>query len=92
MEKSYKNCQSCGMPMKRDKNGGGTKADGTKSMMYCSKCYELGKFKNLDMTVTEMQSLVRDKLKEFGFPGFVAGWFTKGIPKLERWKYKLGGK
>lgn len=40
------------------------------------------------MTVTEMQTLVKSKLKEFGFPGFIAGWFTKGIPHLERWKNK----
>jgi len=28
MEKVYKNCQSCGMPLKRDEQGGGTNADG----------------------------------------------------------------
>jgi hypothetical protein len=33
-----------------------------------------------------MQTLVKNKLKEFGFPGFIAGFFTKNIPKLERWK------
>jgi len=44
MEQSYKNCQSCGMPMKRDEKGGGSNADGTKSMMYCSHCYQNGQF------------------------------------------------
>ncbi|MEP7197911.1 MAG: zinc ribbon domain-containing protein [Saprospiraceae bacterium] len=86
MENNYKNCQSCGMPLKRDEMGGGTNADGSKSLMYCSKCYEGGKFTSPDMTAPEMQSLVKGKLKEFGFPGFLAGFFTKGIPKLERWK------
>jgi hypothetical protein len=86
MESTYENCQSCGMPMKRDENGGGTNADGSKSLMYCSKCYADGAFRNPDMTLTEMQDLVKGKLKEFGFPGFIAGFFTKGIPKLERWK------
>jgi hypothetical protein len=85
MENVYKNCQSCGMPMKRDEKCGGTNADGSKSKMYCSKCYADGKFTSPNMTVTEMQSLVKDKLKEFGFPGFIAGMFTKNIPKLERW-------
>jgi hypothetical protein len=33
MKKAYKNCQSCGMPLKKDSKGGGTNADGTKSMM-----------------------------------------------------------
>lgn len=76
------------MPLKKDEKGGGTNADGSKSSMYCSKCYENGKFINPEMTVTEMQTLVKAKLKEFGFPGFIAGWFTKGIPNLERWKTK----
>ncbi len=84
--KTYKNCQSCSMPLNKDEKGGGTNADGTKSGMYCSKCYENGKFINPDMTVTQMQDLVKGKLKEMGFPGFLAGFFTKGIPKLERWK------
>lgn len=86
MEKTYKNCQSCGMPMKRDEKGGGTNADGSKNGMFCSKCYEQGKFIQPDMTVEQMQTLVKGKLKEFGFPGIVAGLFTKNIPKLERWR------
>lgn len=86
MTATYKNCQSCGMPLNKDEKGGGTNADGSKSTMYCSKCYENGAFINPNITVSEMQDLVKGKLKEFGFPGFIAGWFTKGIPKLERWK------
>lgn len=83
---AYKNCQSCSMPLKKDPNGGGTNADGTKSSMYCSLCYENGKFKNPDWTADEMQNFVKNKLKEMGFPGFIAGFFTMGIPKLKRWK------
>ncbi|MCB0497166.1 MAG: zinc ribbon domain-containing protein [Cyclobacteriaceae bacterium] len=85
MEKTYKYCQSCGMPLKKDEKGGGTNADGSKSTMYCSLCYENGAFTRPDMTAHDMQKLVKGKLKEMGFPGFVAGFFTKGIPKLERW-------
>ena len=88
MTQTYKNCQSCGMPLKKDEKGGGTNADGSISKMYCSKCYENGKFTAPNMTVDEMKVLVKGKLKEFGFPGFLAGFFTKGIPKLERWKNK----
>ena len=54
--------------------------------MYCSKCYEQGKFTSPNLTVLEMQALVKGKLQEMGFPGFMAGLFTKGIPKLARWK------
>ena len=84
--KIYKNCQSCGMPLKRDEKGGGTNADGTKSAIYCSHCFQQGRFTTPDMTIDQMQPLVKGKLKEFGFPGFVAGFFTRGIPRLERWK------
>ncbi|WP_307428899.1 zinc ribbon domain-containing protein [Bacillus sp. V2I10] len=37
---TYKNCQSCGMPLYRDEHGGGTEANGTKSSKYCSHCYQ----------------------------------------------------
>ena len=85
MEK-FKNCQSCGMPMKRDPKGGSTNADGSKNLMYCSYCFENGRFTNSSITVKEMKSLVKGKLKEMGFPGFITGFFTKGIPQLGRWK------
>lgn len=86
MSKVYKNCQSCIMPLKQDPKGGGTEADGSKSVMYCSYCYENGKFVNPDMTAEEMQVFVVEKLKEMHFPGFIAKFFVRGIPKLERWK------
>ncbi len=84
--KKYKNCQSCGMPLKKDPKGGATNSDGTISTMYCSHCYEDGKFKQPDMAVVQMQDFVKWKMKELGFPGFLGGFFTKRIPKLERWK------
>jgi hypothetical protein len=86
MKKKYKNCQSCGMPLSKDEKGGGTEKDGTKSTMYCSYCYEQGNFTNPDIAMDEMKTLVKGKMKEMGFPGFMAGFFTKRIPKLERWK------
>jgi hypothetical protein len=88
METAYKNCQSCGMPMKRDEKGGGTNADGSKSQTYCSHCYQNGKFTSPDITVDEMKARVKEKIKSFGFPGFLAGMFTRNIPKLERWANK----
>ncbi len=86
MEKAYKNCQSCGMPLSRDEQGGGTNADGSKSRMYCSNCYQNGQFTLPDLTMEGMKDRVKEKLKEYGFPGFIAGIFTRNIPKLERWK------
>ena len=86
MEKAYKNCQSCGMPMKRDEHGGGTNADGSRSLKFCSHCLQAGKFTLPDITAAEMQQRVKDKLKEFGFPRFIAWFFARGVPRLERWR------
>ena len=88
MEKKNKNCQSCGMSMKKDPQGGSTNQDGSKNNMYCSYCFEKGEFKQPDVTAKEMQVFVKKQLKKMGFPGFLAGLFTKNIPKLERWKNK----
>jgi len=74
------------MPLARDAAGGGTNADGSKSGMYCSHCFANGRFTLPDLTVVEMQDRVRGKLRDLGFPGFLAGFFTRKIPKLERWK------
>ena len=85
MGKVYKNCQSCGMPLSKDEKGGGINKDGSKSIMYCSHCYMDGEFTQ-NITVSEMKELVLGKMKEMGFPKFIGKLFTKGIPKLERWK------
>jgi len=74
------------MPLKKGSNHGGTNADGSKSLIYCSHCYENGQFTRQGITASEMQEIVIEKMKSMGFPGFVAKIFTKGIPKLERWK------
>jgi hypothetical protein len=86
MEKACKNCQSCGMPLKKDEKGGGTNADGSRSLIFCSYCYQDGKYTWPDATVSQMKELVKGKLKEMGFPGFLAWFFTSNIPRLERWK------
>jgi len=83
--KTYKNCQSCGMPLKKDPNGGSTNTDGSINHMYCSRCYENGKFTRPDFTAEQMQELVKEKLIEMKFPKFLASFFTQRIPKLERW-------
>lgn len=87
MEKTHKACQSCGMPFSKDAKGGGSNSDGTISKMYCSHCYEKGKFTQPDITAEEMQSFVKEKLRSMGgFMKLFAGFFSSGIPRLERWK------
>lgn len=89
MKKEYKYCQSCSMPLKKDPKGGGTEANGEISNMYCSYCYENGKFTQPDWNVNQMRAFVKNYLKtEKKLPRFLASLFTMGIPKLERWKQK----
>lgn len=42
--KEYKFCQSCGFPMNKDPQGGGTEKDGTINKKYCYMCYKGGGF------------------------------------------------
>lgn len=80
-------CQSCGMPIKNDPQNGGTNADGSKSIEYCSYCYIDGDFRTPEIdTPHKMQKFCIIKLKEKGIPGFIAWILTRGIPKLKRWK------
>jgi hypothetical protein len=78
-------CQSCGMPLSKDAQGGGTEANGAKSPEYCSHCYAGGKFTEPKLTADEMVEKVRAKMKEMHIPGFLAKGFTKDIPTLKRW-------
>ncbi len=84
--KVYRACQSCGMPMNRDEQGGGTEADGSKSAKFCSHCYVGGRYVLPDLTVEEMRQRVRAKLVEMRIPGFLASFFTRSLPRLERWQ------
>ncbi|MCK5416445.1 zinc ribbon domain-containing protein [Candidatus Parcubacteria bacterium] len=86
--KKFKRCQSCGMPFKKDPKGGGTNLDGSKNNMYCSYCFENGEFLQPNITLEEMEVLVKGKMKEMGMPGFIAKLLTTGTAKLERWKKK----
>jgi hypothetical protein len=76
------------MPLNKDPQKGGTNADGSKSTRYCSYCYQSGKFTQPDWNALQMQEFVTGKMKEMGFPGFLAKLFSKGVPRLERWKNK----
>jgi len=87
MEKTSKNCQSCGMPLNKDPQGSGTNSDGTKSTKYCSLCYQAGNFLSPEIDTPEkMQKFCLEKMNENGMNKIMAWIFTRGIPKLERWK------
>lgn len=79
-------CQSCGMPLEKDPNHGGTNADGSKSTKFCSLCYENGAFRDNFTSAKEMVQFAREKLKEQGIGPLKRWFFTSHIPQLERWK------
>ena len=67
------------MPLSKDRNGCGTIADRQTSFKYCSYCYADGKFLQPDMSAEELKEMG-------GFMKLFSGVFSKGIPKIVRWK------
>jgi len=49
MKKKNKICQSCGMPIKKDPEGGGMEKDGSESWKFCHWCYKNGEFLGSDI-------------------------------------------
>ena len=86
--KTYKFCQSCGYPLKKDEKGGGSESDGSISKKYCSMCYENGKFLSPPEVDSgkKMQVLCIQEMKKDGINGIFAWMATRGIPNLKRWK------
>jgi hypothetical protein len=88
MEHQTKICQSCGMPLEKDPNKGGTNADQSKSQKYCSYCYQDGKF-------TDEGAILKEKIEKnihiavtfMNIPESQARQIAESIiPYLERWK------
>ncbi len=80
-------CQSCGMPMSTDEDGGGTEMDGvTRSIEYCSRCYKDGVFREPELTVDEMIEKTQQRLRSMGMPEPVIEKNLMAIYSLERWK------
>lgn len=79
-------CQSCGMPLEKDPELGGTEKDGSKSAIYCSLCYVNGEFVDNFTTSKQMVSFVRNELKKQGYSFFKRWFYTSHITQLSRWK------
>jgi hypothetical protein len=86
MGKFDKFCQSCGMPMEKDPEHGGTNEDSTRNAIYCSYCFTHGKFNDSFTDPGEMVKLVKGKLKEMGIGPLRRWFFTSHIYQLKRWK------
>ena len=80
-----KMCQSCGIPLKKDRSNSGTEKDGNKSKEYCFYCYVEGDFTQPDWSLRQMQDFVNEKLRDLRIPFFLRPMMSNGIPKLRRW-------
>jgi hypothetical protein len=88
MSTTYKNCQSCGMPLKKTLLLEEQIMMVQKAACIAATVLRTGQFKQPDWTAVQMQEFVKGKMKEMGFPGFLASFFSMNIPRLERWKNK----
>ena len=88
MENQVNICQSCGMPLDKDPNKGGTNADNSKSDKYCSFCYNGGIFTDEGITLKEkIEKNIRLAVKAMNIPESKAREMAESIlPNLERWK------
>ncbi|GAB0174339.1 MAG: zinc ribbon domain-containing protein [Candidatus Altimarinota bacterium] len=86
MNKIYKQCQSCGMPLDKDPGKGGTQKDGSHSTKWCSLCYKDGEFTGKDCTLDEMKNIVEKALEKEKMNWFIKKMALWQIPHLERWK------
>jgi len=88
MVKQINICQSCGMPLDKDPNKGGTNADKSKSNKYCSFCYNDGKFTDEGISLGEkIEKNIQIATTRMNIPEKKAREMAENLlPKLERWK------
>ena len=88
MEAKMNICQSCGMPLDKDPNKGGTNADKSRSDKYCSFCYKDGKFTDEGISLREkIEKNIQIAVSTMNIPGHKAREMAESIlPNLERWK------
>lgn len=84
-----KHCQSCGMPLKQGQADlRGSEISGTRSEVYCNRCYLNGKFTN-DMTVDEMIDFNINLIKQSKENKFKKWLLIRSYPamirRLKRW-------
>ena len=88
METQTKICQSCGMPLDKDPNKGGTNADKSKSDTYCSFCFKDGAFIDEGISLQEkIEKNVQIAVTKLNIPEHEArDMAEKVLPNLKHWK------
>ena len=79
-------CQSCGMPLKKDPNRGGTNADNSISENYCSFCFRDGMFLDEGTSLREKIEKNIQMAVKLGMLESEARTFAEStLPRLKRW-------
>lgn len=80
-------CQSCGMPMKVEKDFG-KEMNGERSKDYCKFCYYYGEFTDKRITLQEkINKLVKISVEQLGLKEEIARKMAETkLPRLKRWK------
>lgn len=78
-------CQSCGMPMSMDANGGGTNADGSASSEYCSRCWQNGAYVDPNLTLEKLQTQVDGYYRQQGASDEERTDGVAWVANLSRW-------
>ena len=88
MENQINICQSCGMPLDKDPDKGGTNADKGKSDKYCSFCFKDGKFTDEGISLKEkIEKNIQIAVSKMNIPENKAREMAESLfPNLERWK------
>lgn len=83
-------CQSCGMPLNKDPNNGGSNSDKSKSYKYCSFCYQNGRFTDEGISLKEkIEKNIRIAVLKLKLSETKARQMAENLlPTLERWKGK----
>lgn len=90
MNNQDKLCQSCGMPMDKDPQGGGSNANKSKNNEYCSFCFQNGKFYDEGISLQDkIEKNIQIATTKFGIAEETARKQAESLlPSLKRWKAK----
>ncbi len=86
LELERERCQSCGMPLRFDPQGGGREEDGSISHKWCSYCFDKGRFRDPQLSLSEMQARVDSLLKKRKAPWYVRAYMRLRLRTLDRWR------
>lgn len=86
MLSSKNRCQSCSMPLSKDKQGGGTEKNGSHSTTYCSFCYDQGSFTDPNLTLEDMRRKLNIVLKRMRTNAIMTKFILWRLQYLKRWR------